>query len=232
MRKQQPLALHTQYGTVGTGEERYSYLTPYPTNELQSPKHCVVSVVPWKVLEAGFVMAVPPESAVVDELRCINEVHTEKIQPTFGNYAYLQIILTTGGTGFAPRDVTPEATRDVVGERLALGLADAMIRHTEMYEPTYASVSRGIVGICGCVSCIVSQCVVLFGSNISALIVGCFFMCLPCGLNCCQSRYYREFTRQSACCARIRRVLGSTFRSPVPAGDEKLPIGSSNAVRP
>jgi len=37
----------------------------------------------------------------------------------------IDVILTTGGTGFTPRDVTPEATRDVI-EREAPGLAEAM----------------------------------------------------------------------------------------------------------
>ncbi len=37
----------------------------------------------------------------------------------------LNLIFTTGGTGFAPRDITPEATRDVI-EREAPGLAEAM----------------------------------------------------------------------------------------------------------
>jgi len=39
--------------------------------------------------------------------------------------AQLDLILTTGGTGFGPRDVTPEATRAVI-EREAPGLAEAM----------------------------------------------------------------------------------------------------------
>ena len=49
-----------------------------------------------------------------------------------------QIILTTGGTGFAPRDVTPDATLDIVGNRTAPALASAMVRHTERFEPTCA----------------------------------------------------------------------------------------------
>jgi molybdenum cofactor synthesis domain-containing protein len=57
------------------------------------------------------------------------------------------LILTTGGTGFAPRDVTPEATRAVI-EREAPGLAEAMRiasrEHTDLWM-----VSRGVAGVRG-----------------------------------------------------------------------------------
>ena len=59
----------------------------------------------------------------------------------------LDAILTTGGTGFAPRDVTPEATRDVI-EREAPGLAEA-IRAESLKVTKHAMLSRGVVGICG-----------------------------------------------------------------------------------
>ncbi len=61
--------------------------------------------------------------------------------------AGVALILTTGGTGFTPDDVTPEATRAVI-EREAPGLAEAMraesLRHTPM-----AMLSRGLSGIAG-----------------------------------------------------------------------------------
>jgi len=57
------------------------------------------------------------------------------------------LILTTGGTGFGPRDVTPEATRAVI-EREAPGIAEAMRLssrdHTDLWM-----VSRGVAGIRG-----------------------------------------------------------------------------------
>jgi molybdenum cofactor synthesis domain-containing protein len=56
----------------------------------------------------------------------------------------VDLILTTGGTGFGPRDVTPEATRDVL-EREAPGLAELM-RARGMRETPMAALSRGIVG--------------------------------------------------------------------------------------
>ncbi|MGQ0541255.1 MAG: MogA/MoaB family molybdenum cofactor biosynthesis protein [Blastocatellia bacterium] len=57
------------------------------------------------------------------------------------------LIITTGGTGFAPRDNTPEATRAVI-ERETPGLAEAMRRETSAKTPT-AMLSRGICGIRG-----------------------------------------------------------------------------------
>ena len=57
----------------------------------------------------------------------------------------IDLILTTGGTGFAPRDVTPEATRDVI-ERQAPGLAEAM-RHAGLAFSPKAMLSRAVAGI-------------------------------------------------------------------------------------
>lgn len=57
----------------------------------------------------------------------------------------LDIILTTGGTGFSPRDVTPEATIAVV-EREAPGLAEAM-RAASLSVTPHAMMSRATAGI-------------------------------------------------------------------------------------
>ena len=59
----------------------------------------------------------------------------------------VNLIITTGGTGFGPRDNTPEATRAVI-EREAPGLAEAMRRETAAKTPM-AMLSRGICGIRG-----------------------------------------------------------------------------------
>lgn len=59
----------------------------------------------------------------------------------------INLIVTTGGTGFGPRDNTPEATRAVI-EREAPGLAEAMRRETAVSAPK-AMLSRGICGIRG-----------------------------------------------------------------------------------
>jgi molybdenum cofactor synthesis domain-containing protein len=57
----------------------------------------------------------------------------------------LDVVLTTGGTGFAPRDVTPEATRAVI-QREAPGLAEAM-RATSLKVTPHAMLSRIVTGI-------------------------------------------------------------------------------------
>lgn len=57
----------------------------------------------------------------------------------------IDLILTTGGTGFAPRDVTPEATRLVI-EREAPGIAEAL-RAESLKITRHAMLSRGIAGI-------------------------------------------------------------------------------------
>ena len=59
----------------------------------------------------------------------------------------LDLVLTTGGTGFAPRDVTPEATRDVI-ERPAPGLVEAM-RAASLTITPHAMLSRAAAGIRG-----------------------------------------------------------------------------------
>ena len=59
----------------------------------------------------------------------------------------LNLILTTGGTGFAPRDVTPEATRQVI-ERETPGLAEAM-RQASLQMTPFAMLSRAVAGIRG-----------------------------------------------------------------------------------
>jgi molybdenum cofactor synthesis domain-containing protein len=59
----------------------------------------------------------------------------------------IDVILTTGGTGFSPRDVTPEATRAVI-EREAPGLAEAM-RAASLRITPHAMLSRIVTGIRG-----------------------------------------------------------------------------------
>jgi len=57
------------------------------------------------------------------------------------------LILTTGGTGFAPRDVTPEATREVI-ERETPGLVEAM-RSASLRVTPHGMLSRAVAGIRG-----------------------------------------------------------------------------------
>jgi molybdenum cofactor synthesis domain-containing protein len=58
-----------------------------------------------------------------------------------------RLIVTTGGTGLAPRDVTPEATR-LVCERLVDGLAERMRADGLLHTP-YAALSRAVCGTVG-----------------------------------------------------------------------------------
>jgi molybdenum cofactor synthesis domain-containing protein len=57
------------------------------------------------------------------------------------------VVLTTGGTGLSPTDVTPEATRAVL-EREAPGIAEAVRRYGEGTVPT-SVLSRGLAGVAG-----------------------------------------------------------------------------------
>ncbi|MDI3318048.1 MAG: MogA/MoaB family molybdenum cofactor biosynthesis protein [Bacillota bacterium] len=57
----------------------------------------------------------------------------------------LELVLTTGGTGLAPRDVTPEATRAVV-EREVPGIAEELRRRGAAATPR-ALLSRGVAGV-------------------------------------------------------------------------------------
>jgi molybdenum cofactor synthesis domain-containing protein len=58
-----------------------------------------------------------------------------------------RLVLTTGGTGLAPRDVTPEATRDVL-EREAAGIAEAL-RADSIAKTPHGLLTRGVAGVVG-----------------------------------------------------------------------------------
>lgn len=59
----------------------------------------------------------------------------------------VRLVVTTGGTGIAPRDVTPEATRSVCG-RMLDGISERMRREGEK-KTAFAVLSRGVCGVCG-----------------------------------------------------------------------------------
>lgn len=72
----------------------------------------------------------------------------ETIQAAIGELAReAELVLTTGGTGFAPRDVTPEATRARL-DREAPGIAEA-IRADALTRTPHALLSRGVAGLVG-----------------------------------------------------------------------------------
>jgi molybdenum cofactor synthesis domain-containing protein len=60
----------------------------------------------------------------------------------------LDLIVTTGGTGVSPRDVTPDATREVI-EFEVPGMAEAM-RQKSLEKTPHAMISRAVVGIRTC----------------------------------------------------------------------------------
>ena len=84
--------------------------------------------------------SVTKQSILPDDESAIREILVN-----WADSAELDVILTTGGTGFSPRDVTPEATRAVI-EREAPGLSEAM-RAASLKITPHAMLSRIVTGI-------------------------------------------------------------------------------------
>jgi molybdopterin adenylyltransferase len=74
-----------------------------------------------------------------------NESAIREILIQWAESGEVDVILTTGGTGFSPRDVTPEATRAII-DREAPGLAEAM-RAASLKITPHAMLSRIVTGI-------------------------------------------------------------------------------------
>jgi molybdopterin adenylyltransferase len=92
------------------------------------------------ILEQGWLVS---RSAIIpDDLLALRD-----LLASWADSDELDIILTTGGTGFAPRDVTPEATAAVI-QRPAPGLAEAM-RQASLQLTPHAMLSRATAGIRG-----------------------------------------------------------------------------------
>lgn len=85
----------------------------------------------WEVARADIV---PDEISAIEERLC-----------HWSDSGKINVILTTGGTGFTPRDVTPEATKAVL-DRNAPGLAEAMRAGSLKITP-HAMLSRAVAGI-------------------------------------------------------------------------------------
>jgi molybdenum cofactor synthesis domain-containing protein len=86
-------------------------------------------------------------SVVIQSLLPDEESAIREMLVSWADSGELDVILTTGGTGFAPRDLTPEATRAVI-EREAPGLAEAM-RAASLRVTPHAMLSRIVTGIRG-----------------------------------------------------------------------------------
>ena len=84
--------------------------------------------------------SIAKQSLLPDDESAIRQILTE-----WADSGEVDVILTTGGTGFSPRDVTPEATRAVI-DREALGLAEAM-RAASLKITPHAMLSRIVAGI-------------------------------------------------------------------------------------
>jgi molybdopterin adenylyltransferase len=86
-------------------------------------------------------------SVVEQSLLPDDESAIREMLASWADSGEMDVILTTGGTGFSPRDVTPEATRAVI-EREAPGLAEAM-RAASLKVTPHAMLSRIVTGIRG-----------------------------------------------------------------------------------
>lgn len=90
------------------------------------------------ILKQGWLVT---ETAIVpDEIDLI-----QNTLMTWCGSGHIDLVLTTGGTGFSPRDITPEATQAVI-QRQAPGLVEAM-RLESLKTTPHAMLSRGIAGI-------------------------------------------------------------------------------------
>ena len=119
-----------RFGILTVSDRSSSGLRP----DLSGPalEECVQSK-SWQVVQTGI---------VPDEVNIIRNTLVK-----WADSGVLDVILSTGGTGFAPRDMTPEATRLVV-ERLTPGLDETMRANSLKLTP-HAMLSRGISGIRG-----------------------------------------------------------------------------------
>ena len=91
---------------------------------------------------AGAAIQVTKTLIVPDETDQISQAIIE-----FADVDHLDLILTTGGTGVSPRDLTPDATLQVIDKAIP-GMAEAM-RYASMKITPHAMISRAVAGIRG-----------------------------------------------------------------------------------
>ena len=94
----------------------------------------------------GFARALGAEIAGAEVIPDDGETIAERLRH-WCDRERCQLVLTSGGTGFAPSDVTPEATRAVI-EREAPGIAEAMRAASREHTPNWM-LSRAVAGIRG-----------------------------------------------------------------------------------
>jgi molybdenum cofactor synthesis domain-containing protein len=89
-------------------------------------------------------------AAISIKLAIIIPDETEKIKEAiidFADVKHFDLIVTTGGTGVSPRDLTPDATLEVIDKQIP-GMAEAM-RQKSMQVTPHAMISRAVAGIRG-----------------------------------------------------------------------------------
>lgn len=94
-----------------------------------------------EIIAGGDLEAEVTVSVVPDEAEMIRDVLLEKVSEGF------DYILTTGGTGISPRDVTPDVTAEVCDRELP-GIAETL-RRESCKETPFAMLSRGYSGVKG-----------------------------------------------------------------------------------
>lgn len=96
-----------------------------------------------KRLVAGIPAEVKAYEVIPDEKYLIKDKLIE-----YADELGLDIIITTGGTGVSPRDVTPDATLEVIDKEIP-GMAEVM-RFESLKKTPRAMISRAVVGLRGC----------------------------------------------------------------------------------
>jgi molybdenum cofactor synthesis domain-containing protein len=91
---------------------------------------------------AGAAISVAKTRVIPDEIDQISQAIVE-----FSDIEKLELILTTGGTGVSPRDLTPDATIKVLDKEIP-GIAEAM-RHASLKITPHGMISRAVAGIRG-----------------------------------------------------------------------------------
>jgi len=82
---------------------------------------------------------------VIDHRVCADGVDTVSAMLREMTDGFAGLVVTTGGTGFGPRDLTPEGTRAVI-EREAPGIAEAIRRASDGDGRGFGMLSRGVAG--------------------------------------------------------------------------------------
>lgn len=98
-------------------------------------------------LICSLVMSLPAAEIKIRTIVPDERTRIEAVLRAWSDEEHLDLVVTTGGTGLGPRDITPEATRSVI-EREAPGIAEAMRAESLRHTP-FGMLSRGLVGTRG-----------------------------------------------------------------------------------